>query len=78
MLRWTGRCSAVSPSWFGGITPTRSCQVSLDFHRLQPDAIVALLDDAGFELIARLVRAPDPTSPAAQIPQGFLIARKPA
>lgn len=52
-------------------------EVSLDFHRLQPDAVVALLDDAGFDLIARLVRAPDVTSAAAKIPQGFLIARKP-
>jgi SAM-dependent methyltransferase len=53
-------------------------EVSLDFHRLQPDAVAALLDDAGFDLTARLVRAPDPTSPAAPIPQGFLIARKPS
>jgi SAM-dependent methyltransferase len=52
-------------------------EVSLDFHRLQPDVVVALLDDAGFDLVARLVRAPEPTSAAAQIPQGFLIARKP-
>jgi SAM-dependent methyltransferase len=52
-------------------------EVSLDFHRLQPDGVVALLDDGGFDLIARLVRAPDPTSAAAKIPQGFLIARKP-
>lgn len=52
-------------------------EVSLDFHRLQPDAVAALLDDAGFDLVARLVRAPDPTSAAAKIPQGFLIARKP-
>jgi SAM-dependent methyltransferase len=51
--------------------------VSLDFHRLQPDAVVALLGDAGFEVTARLVRAPDPAGAAAQIPQGFLIARKP-
>ncbi len=52
-------------------------EVSLDFHRLEPDAVVALLEDAGFDLIARLVRAPDSTSVAAKIPQGFLIARKP-
>jgi SAM-dependent methyltransferase len=52
-------------------------EVSLDFHRLQPDAVVALLDDAGFDLTARLVRAPDSSSAAAKIPQGFLIARKP-
>ena len=51
--------------------------VSLDFHRLQPDAVVALLGDAGFEVTARLVRAPDPAGAAAQIPQGFLIAKKP-
>jgi ubiquinone/menaquinone biosynthesis C-methylase UbiE len=52
-------------------------EVSLDFHRLEPDAVVALLEDAGFSLIARLVRAPGSTSVAAKIPQGFLIARKP-
>jgi SAM-dependent methyltransferase len=52
--------------------------VSLDFHRLQPDAVAALLVDAGFDLIARLVRAPEPTCAAARIPQGLVIARKPA
>lgn len=52
-------------------------EVSLDFHRLEPDAVVALLDDAGFDLTARLVRAPDSTTVATKIPQGFLIARKP-
>lgn len=51
-------------------------EVALDFHRLQPDAMVALLGDAGFDLTARLVRAPEPTSPAAKVPQCFLIARK--
>jgi SAM-dependent methyltransferase len=51
-------------------------EVSLDFHRLEPDAVVALLDAAGFDLVARLVRAPDSTSVAAKVPQGFLIARK--
>jgi SAM-dependent methyltransferase len=51
--------------------------VSLDFHRLQPDAVIALLAAAGFDLVARLVRAPDPTSAAAKVPQGFLIARRP-
>ncbi|MGE3286960.1 MAG: class I SAM-dependent methyltransferase [Pseudonocardia sp.] len=50
-------------------------QVSLDFHRLQPDAVVALLDDAGFEVTARLVRAPEPAGAAAMVPQGFIIAR---
>jgi ubiquinone/menaquinone biosynthesis C-methylase UbiE len=51
-------------------------QVSLDFRRLQPDTVSALLDDAGFDLIAQLVRAPIPAGPAASIPQAFLIACK--
>jgi ubiquinone/menaquinone biosynthesis C-methylase UbiE len=50
--------------------------ISLDFHRLEPDAVVALLDDAGFELVARLERAPEPASRATRIPQGILVARK--
>ena len=50
--------------------------VSLDFHRLRPDDVVALLERAGVEVTARLVRAPDPAGVAAQIPQGFLMARK--
>jgi ubiquinone/menaquinone biosynthesis C-methylase UbiE len=51
-------------------------QVSLDFRRLRPDTVTALLDDAGFELIAQLVRAPGPPSAAASIPQALLIACK--
>lgn len=51
--------------------------VQLDFHRLQPDDVVALLERAGFDVTARLVRAPDPSSVAAQIPQGFVLARRP-
>ncbi len=50
---------------------------SLDFHRLQPDDVVASLERAGFELTARLVKSPDPTSAATHIPQAFLIARTP-
>lgn len=52
--------------------------ISLDFHRLQPDAIVDLLDCAGFALTARVVRAPESTSAATKVPQGVLIARKPS
>ena len=51
-------------------------RVSLDFHRLRPDAVAALLDDAGFDLLAQLVRAPDPGSAATRIPQASLIACK--
>ncbi|SDF81013.1 Methyltransferase domain-containing protein [Blastococcus aurantiacus] len=52
--------------------------VRLDFHRLLPDDVAALLEGAGFDVTARLVRAPDPGSVAARIPQGFLMARKAA
>ncbi len=51
-------------------------EVSLDFRRLQPDTVKTLLDDAGFNLAAELVRAPDITSAAQPIPQAFLLARK--
>jgi ubiquinone/menaquinone biosynthesis C-methylase UbiE len=52
--------------------------VSLDFHRLQPDAVVDSLERAGFELTARVVRSPEATSAASKVPQGTLIARKPS
>ena len=52
--------------------------VSLDFHRLDPDAVTGTLEAAGFELVARLVRAPEPRHAAAPVPQGFLIGRKAA
>jgi queuine/archaeosine tRNA-ribosyltransferase len=51
--------------------------VSLDFHRLEPDAVVALLDDAGFDIVARVEKAPEPDTRATRIPQGMLIARRP-
>jgi SAM-dependent methyltransferase len=51
-------------------------QVSLDFRRLRPDTVTVLLEDAGFDLIAQLVRAPIPAGPAASIPQAFVIACK--
>jgi ubiquinone/menaquinone biosynthesis C-methylase UbiE len=51
--------------------------VTLDFHRLEPGAVVALLDDAGFEIVARTEKAPEPHSRATPLPQGMLIARRP-
>jgi hypothetical protein len=51
--------------------------VSLDFHRLEPGAVVALLDDAGFDIVARVEKAPEPGSRATRIPQGMLVARRP-
>ena len=50
--------------------------VSLDFHRLQPDGVADLLEPAGFQLVARVVKAPEPTSAATKVPQGFLVARR--
>ncbi|MFC5141126.1 class I SAM-dependent DNA methyltransferase [Actinomycetospora rhizophila] len=50
-------------------------RVSLDFRRLQPDAVAALLDAAGFDVTARVLRAPEPDSRAAPVPQAALLAR---
>lgn len=50
--------------------------VSLDFHRLRPDAVAGLLDAAGFDVVAQVVRAPEPTSNAARLPQASVIARR--
>lgn len=52
-------------------------EISLDFHRLEPDVVGGLLARAGFDLVARLVRAPDDDGAAAKVPQAFLIASKP-
>lgn len=51
--------------------------VSLDFHRLETDAVVAQLDDAGFDIVGRVEKAPEPGSRATRIPQGMLVARRP-
>ncbi|MDN5915299.1 MAG: class I SAM-dependent methyltransferase [Pseudonocardia sp.] len=51
-------------------------EVSLDFHRLDPDAVIAALDAAGFELVARLVRAPEARHTSAPVPHAILIGRK--
>ncbi|MHA6780872.1 methyltransferase domain-containing protein [Pseudonocardia saturnea] len=51
-------------------------EVALDFHRLDPDAVLAMLDTAGFAFVARLVRAPEERHTAAPVPQAVVIARK--
>ncbi|MEU6555669.1 methyltransferase domain-containing protein [Streptomyces sp. NPDC046915] len=51
-------------------------QVSLDFHRRQPDRIAELLEAAGLEVRARLLRESDPDV-GESTPQASLIARKP-
>ncbi|GAA4772009.1 class I SAM-dependent methyltransferase [Actinomycetospora chlora] len=51
-------------------------RVSLDFRRMQPDDVASLLGDAGFDVTARVVRAPEQTSLAAPVPQAALLARR--
>lgn len=51
--------------------------VNLDFHRLNPDRVAALLADAGFTVRARLIREPDDDEISAKVPQAYLLARKP-
>ncbi|NIJ12109.1 SAM-dependent methyltransferase [Saccharomonospora amisosensis] len=53
-------------------------RISLDFHRLRMDDVVALLTRAGFGVRATMLREPDgnPTFPE-RTQQGFLLARKP-
>lgn len=48
--------------------------VSLDAYRRSPDRIAELLTHAGFDVVARLVREPDP---AEKTPQANIVARKP-
>jgi len=48
--------------------------VSLDAYRLSPDTVVELLERAGFEMVARLLREPEEDE---KTPQAHLIARKP-
>jgi hypothetical protein len=48
--------------------------ISLDVHWLQPDKVAAQLTDAGFTMVARLVRAHElPDKPE----QAVLIAQRP-
>jgi hypothetical protein len=39
--------------------------------------VVALLEGTGFDVVARVVRAPEPGSAASKTPQGAVIARRP-
>lgn len=50
--------------------------VSLTFQRRRPEHIAGLLTAAGFALVSRTVREPDPALDET-CPQAFLIARKP-
>jgi SAM-dependent methyltransferase len=50
--------------------------VALDFHRMSPDLVVELLDATGFDLVSRTIRAPEPGTQAAAVPQACVIARR--
>jgi SAM-dependent methyltransferase len=50
-------------------------RVDLDFRRLQPDDVAVLLADAGFDVTARVLRAPEPASRAQALPQAAMLAR---
>ncbi|PRX47575.1 methyltransferase family protein [Prauserella shujinwangii] len=51
--------------------------ISLDFHRRQPDRVAALLTEAGFELRAHLLRERETYGEFEEkTPQAFLLARK--
>jgi SAM-dependent methyltransferase len=50
-------------------------QVTLDFRRRQPERVAELLTDAGFDMVACLVR--EPWRALEQTRQAFLLARKP-
>ncbi|MEH0472153.1 methyltransferase domain-containing protein [Streptomyces sp. B21-097] len=50
--------------------------VTLDFERRRPEQMEKLLSGAGFAMFSRTVREPD-ADLAEQVPQAFLIARRP-
>lgn len=50
-------------------------QATLDFRRRQPERVAELLTDAGFEMMASMVR--QPRRATEQTSQAFLLARKP-
>ncbi|WP_329412541.1 methyltransferase domain-containing protein [Streptomyces sp. NBC_00704] len=50
--------------------------VTLDFERRRPERMEELLAGAGFAMVSRTVREPD-AALAEQVPQAFLIARRP-
>jgi SAM-dependent methyltransferase len=49
-------------------------RVSFDAYRLPPDRIAQLLGEAGFEMVARLLREPDERE---KVQQAYVLARKP-
>jgi SAM-dependent methyltransferase len=59
-------------------TEAKGHEISLDFHRRQPDRVAELLRQAGLVVRARMLREPDTDGNFRETtPQGFLLARKP-
>lgn len=50
--------------------------VSLDFRRYSPDRIEQLLVEAGFDMVARLLREPEASERVELVPQSHLLARR--
>ena len=52
-------------------------RICVDWHRLQPDRVAALLDDAGFRTVLRLVREPAAFPGGSEsTQQAYLVARR--
>jgi SAM-dependent methyltransferase len=59
-------------------TEARGHEISLAFHRRQPDRVADLLTQAGLVVRARMLREPDDDGDfPEETPQGFVLARKP-
>jgi predicted methyltransferase len=56
------------------LTQAMNQMVSLDVYRLSPDRIAKQLIEAGFTMVARLLREPEQTE---KVQQAHLLARKP-
>ncbi|WP_405939683.1 hypothetical protein OG338_26230 [Streptomyces sp. NBC_00726] len=54
-------------------TPASTITSNLDVYRFDPDRVAGLLEQAGFAVRARLVRA---AGPDERTPQAFLLARR--
>ncbi|MFJ9922152.1 class I SAM-dependent methyltransferase [Streptomyces rubiginosohelvolus] len=61
------------------LTEAWGLDVSLVFHRRQPERIAELLRDAGLEVVSRVWRERETDGPFPErAPQGFVLARRPA
>ncbi len=49
--------------------------IRLDWYRQRPDEVAELLREAGFEIVATVVRQPELTE---KTPHGYVLARRPA